>query len=433
MSKIIVVGANQTGILCAELLGKQSHEVHVYEKCEKDVVAYPWHDDMTPSAFARIGIDMPPSDMYHPNRDIVFISPDKKTKLAIDFPNEGRDISIWRRPLNDWLYDRAKDYATFHYGVEVSGAIIKDNWVKGVTLDNGEKVEADLVVDCSGVNSVIRRNLPDEWGIPHEVNPANVFVIKRYFFKRNDIEGVNTRMNLYLKHLGENGISWCIDHPENDTIDVLVGRTVGLTDENFDRALEDIKQDFPAISDQVAFGGDKAIIPVQRAISLMVAGGYCLLGDSAFMTIPMIGSGMATSMIGARILSDVLSENLDFSKENLYKYQVAFMKEVGASNSGIDILKNWLLSIPAKDIDFLFGKKIISEKELASVGDASGIKLGLKDILTKVANGITRIPLLLSLVGALNRMEKQIKIANEIPEKWDAQSFAKWQSRYDKM
>ncbi len=315
----------------------------------------------------------------------------------------------------------------------MSGAIIKDNWVKGVTLESGEEVAADLVVDCSGVNSTLRRNLPDEWGIPHEVNPANVFVIKRYFFKRNDVEGVNTRMNLYLKHLGENGISWCVDHPENGTIDVLVGRTVELTDDNFDRALDDIKQDFPAISDEVAFGGDKAIIPVQRAISLMVADGYCLLGDSAFMTIPMIGSGMATSMIGARILSDVLSENLDFSKENLYKYQVAFMKEVGASNSGIDILKNWLLSIPAKDIDFLFGKKIISEKELASVGDANGLKLGFKDIIQKVVSGITRIPLLLRLVGALNRMEKQIKIANEIPEKWDAQSFTSWQSKYDKL
>lgn len=433
MSKIIIVGANQTGILSAYLLAKLGHEVVVYEKKARGDVAYPWHDDMTPSAFERIGIDMPPHDMYCNNRDILFISPDKQTKLPVDFKMEGRDISIWRRPLNDWLYNMAKDIVTFVYERAAVGCIIDNDWVKGVTLDNGESVEADLVVDCSGVNSSLRKGLPKEWMIPSDVNSDNIFVIKRFFFKRNDVEPVNLRMNLYLKHLGENGISWCIDHPENDTIDVLIGRTRQLSDETVDRALTDIKQDYEAIGDELAFGGDKAIIPVQRAISLMVANGYCVLGDSAFMTIPMIGSGMATSMIGAKILSEVLQEKQDFSRENLYRYQVRFMQEVGAANSGIDILKNWLLSIPARDIDFLFGKKIISEKELSSVGDASGIKLGLKDILTKLVNGITRIPLLLSLVGALNRMEKQISIAKSIPTEWDEKAFARWQAKYDKM
>ena len=39
----------------------------------------------------------------------------------------------------------------------------------------------------------------------------------------------------------------------------------------------------------------------------MVADGYAAIGDSAFMTVPVIGSGIANALKAAKILADAIS------------------------------------------------------------------------------------------------------------------------------
>lgn len=415
-------------------MGKQGYDVALYEMNSKNDVSYPWHDYMAPATFARIGMPIPPENIAKPkDKDWTFIPPDKKTSFSMKAPEDRRDISIMRRPFNDWLYERAKYYAEINYETAVKSVICENGKVCGVELADGTKVSADLVVDCGGANSSVRENLPEELGIERNLDTRCTFQVRRTFFKRNnDAPAPEKSHNLYMRHLGEKGITWCADYPEDGVVDVLVGRIDKLTDETYNRALNDIRTTFPIVGDEVVCGGELTVIPLRHAAALMVADGYALLGDSAFMTIPLMGSGMASSMLGAKILSEILDGKDDFSKANLYRYQVKYMEEIGGKNSGIDVLKNWMIGIRADKLSFLMNKEIIGEKEFSSAGSGNGVQLSFGDIMKKLIAGIGHLPLLFNLIGATTKMKRQMAIGKSIPAEWDEKAFLLWQQEYEK-
>ncbi len=434
MSKIIIIGANQGALVAGELLGKQGYDVTLYEKSKKEDVGYPWHDNMTPATFKRIGIPLPPEPIAKKkDKDWTFIPPNKKNSFQMKVPEDRRDVKILRKPFNEWLYERTKEYAEINYETEVSSVIYENGKVSGVVLSGDEKVYADLVIDCGGANSLVRRSLPDELGIEKELDTKCTFQVRRVFFERDsNATPPEKSHNLYMRHLGEKGITWCADYPEDSVVDVLVGRIDRLADETYEKALNDMKDTYPIISDKAICGGELVVIPLRHAASLMVADGYVLLGDSAFMTIPLMGSGMASSMLGAKIIAEVLDGKDDFSKENLYRYQVQYMKEIGGKNSGIDVLKNWMIDIDADKLSFLMNKKIIGEKEFSAAGSGNGVQLTPADIIQKLIAGIGHLPMLFNLIGATTKMKKQMAIGASMPEEWDEKAFALWQEEYEK-
>lgn len=102
---------------------------------------------------------------------------------------------------------------------------------------------------------------------------------------------------------------------DDETSDVLVGRIGSLSDETYENAIADLKEDNPVIGDKVS-GGDAIFeIPVRRPLSNLVANGYVLLGDSACMTIPIIGSGIGSGLKAAKMLADAVTS----ADKNLFK------------------------------------------------------------------------------------------------------------------
>ena len=432
---VVIVGANQSALVLARLLGEKGFDVRVYEKEARKNVAYDWHDDMHPSAFAAADIPLPDKPFWFPKGDWSFVSPDEKSITRIHQDPERVDWSIERRKFNDYLYSRAESYAEFHYSSVAKRVIIESGRVVGIELESGEKVYSDLVVDISGATSACRRSLPAEFKIQRETEKGDLFRAWRAFVTRApgvpDPEYTN---KAYLKHLGEAGISWCIWDQPSDTVNLLIGRIDELSDSEFDRAYAALKKDNPIIGDTVVRGDRMCTIPVRRPISKMFADGYVLLGDSAFMTIPMLGSGMASGIRAAKILSDVLVSGGDkpFSSRNLYRYQRQFMQEMGAKFSGVEMLKNWLLNAPSDKVSFLFNEGLLSEEDLKRSCVGEIVKLTPKSIVQKGVRGAAQLPLLMALCGLLMKIDIQIRTAKNMPAEYSPDSFAAWQKKYSK-
>ncbi len=434
--RVIIVGANQASLTLAEFLGKGGLDVCVYEKEKRENVSYDWHDDMHPSVFEKVGIPMPDSSIYFPKGDWSFVSPDAGSITRIYQDKEKVDLSVERRKLNDYLYNRAKQYVQFYYETPVTRVTTDANRVTGVELYDGTIISADLVVDVSGAESVCRASLPESLRIQRRTNKGDLFKAYRAFVNR--VAGVPApelhTNKAYLKHLGEAGISWCIWDKPSDTVNVLVGRIDELKKTDFERAYKALRDDNPIIGDEIVRGGRMCTIPVRRPISKMVADGYALVGDSAFMTIPMLGSGMASGIVASRMLADVIlqPEGDPFSVENLYQYQVRFMREMGARFSGVEMMKNWLLSAPSDKVAFLFNAGVLSEEDLkvSCVGEL--IKLTPVSMVKKAVKGRKELPLLIQMSMLLMKINKQIKIAENIPDKYDEDKFIEWQKKYSK-
>ena len=106
------------------------------------------------------------------------------------------------------------------------------------------------------------------------------------------------------------------------------------------------------------------------------------------------------------------------------------MREMGARFSGVELMKNWLLNAPADKVAFLFNAGVLSEEDLkvSCVGEI--IKLTPASIAQKAARGKKELALLLQLSALLAKINKQIKIAENIPDEYDEEKLARWQKRY---
>ncbi len=436
MKKIVVIGANQSGLAFAKFAADKGFDVKVFEAKAKDKVAYDWTDDMMEETFPQVGLPLPPEEIHTRKRSWTFIPPSQAVKVFVPVPEEELDFAMYRRPFNAWLEGLATEAgAEVHYETRVDRMLIEDGKAIGVVLADGTKVDAGLVVDCGGVNSPIRTSLPDDFGIEQKIDPNDTFVVRRTFFRRPEGTKRPQFTNCaYLKHLGENGISWCLLSYDEQAADVLIGRLGKLTDARYTNALADLRRDNPIIGKEIVTGGELLQIPVRHPIATMVSGGYALVGDSAYMTIPMLGSGMAAGMRAGRMLADVIGDPVGdpFSVENLYRYQKQYMKEIGAEHSAINMMKNWLLKTDDRNVDFLIGKGIVNKKMLVEASAGHMLRMTLPELVSTALRGIQRLDLLLEMAGLMSKMEKQLAIAADMPEQYDKEALKVWRQKYEK-
>ncbi len=429
--KILVIGSGVGGVVCAYHLAKNGHSVIVFEKKSYDSVTYDWHDDIAKTAFEKANIPCPPSDMYFDKRNWGFVAPNSKTHIYAPL-EKATDISIERRPFLHWLIKLAKSVGVEFRFESKAEIFVENETVRGVVVEN-EVIKADLVVDNAGVDSPIRGNLPQSYGIQNHVKNGEVFCAYRGFFNKNDVVVKDEDTNLaYLLHNGKKGISWCIADPRESFVDILIGQIDSLSDADVGFALESLRADNPVLGDNLLRGGNINRIPVRYPLTKMVGKNYAIIGDACFMTIPMLGSGMASSMLAGRLLAETVNETESTEVKDLWKYQVKFYKQCGADHYGIDVIKRWLLSANPDDVRFLFESGVLSEKDTNSGAGGSTLKLSVKDLLVKLVKGISRLGLLLELSGVVNRSNKAVKMANEIPENYNEEDIKNWENKVGK-
>lgn len=432
MAKVLVAGAGVGGVLSAYRLAQNGFDVTVYEAKNYDNVTYDWHDDIAKNVFARVGLPQPDESFRREKRNWTFVVPGSPKHLFVPL-EVATDYTIMRRPLLHWLIGLAEEAgAKFVYNTTV------ELWVEGDKVQGllvGEdKVKADLVIDCTGVDSRLREAVPDVYKIQKRPDQYEVFSAYRGFFERK--EGVevpdNETNRAYLLHQGGKGISWCIADPAENDIDILIGRADGLDEATLDVLLGALREDNPAMGDKLISGGSVCRIPIRYPLTRMVADGYVAIGDAAFMTIPLLGSGMAASLDAGDILAKVLVEHQSVSKEALWHYQVGFYKRVGADFCSVDVLKRWLLTCNPDDIRWVVDSGVLTEADFGGIATGEPFKLTIKQTLQKAAKGIARINVLLGIAGVMKKGDKAKAVALEIPEVYDEQAITAWENKLRK-
>lgn len=215
---------------------------------------------------------------------------------------------------------------------------------------------------------------------------------------------------------------------DDETSDVLIGRIGSLSDKTYENAIADLKEDNPVIGNKVS-GGDVIFeIPVRRPLSNLVANGYVLLGDSACMTIPIIGSGIGSGLKAAKMLADAVTsaDKEPFSKKNLYRYQLKFMREIGGKHAAIELVRNKLLSSRG-EIDDLVKSGVM--EGLASVVSGGSAKRLVKSFL---ALFFKYFSLWKTLFGVSIKAACVVSHATKMPPRFDEKEFEKWRKKYDK-
>jgi len=437
--KIIVAGAGHGGIGCGALLAKKGYDVTVYEKNSREKIGYDWTDIFDKKGFFAIGMDMPDESLWRLKHDMTFFGPGMSTRLRQDTPVDELEIQMERRAIYDCLISYAEECGVkFEFETKVESPIMLGNRVVGIKTDKGD-LFADLVIDACGMNSPLRMQMPEYLGIQHEAQAYERFYVWRAFFEKGEYDGViEDKFKLFLLPKGELGISWVDD--EEDYTDVLIGRFEPLTEERVDELLEGMRKDYPTIGKKILRGGEFAQIPVRQPLAVLVADGYAAIGDSAFMTVPIIGSGIANSLKAAKILADVIEgdETESYSAAVLWRYQKEFFSKIGNGLAPLAPVKLLLTRLEPIELDYIFEKGILNADDMTISADSTSLVSMVKDMLdpeplkAKI-KGLAASPVVLKkIIRMIKDIAAVTVVTTVMPMKYDVKKVHKWAEAYNK-
>lgn len=436
-NKIIVAGGGHGGITAGMLLAKHGYDVTVYEKNSRENMGHDWTDIFDKKGFTALGLDLPDKELWNLKHDMTFYGPAMETALHQNTPVDQLEIQMERRDIYNYIIENAeKAGVKFVYNCEITGAVLFGNRIVGIKTNDGEKY-ADLVIDAAGMNSPVRKSLPHWLGIQNNSIEYEQFYVYRAFWNKTaEVDDINAFKVLML-HENKLGITWVATEEEHT--DVLIGRFMPFDMSEVDRTMASLRKDNDSIGTEMLRGGQFVNIPVRQPLGVMVADGYAAIGDSAFMTVPIIGSGIANSFKAARILADAVIADIDnaFSAETLWKYQTEFYKKIGSGLAPLACVKLMLTRLEGHELDYIFRTGILNADDMTIGADSTNLAAmlgGMKpaDIAIKL-KGLINNPVVLKKVVRMGlELVRATAVTAAMPEKYNRKAVLKWVKEYNK-
>ncbi len=340
-------------------------------------MGYDWPDTFDLDSLKAAQLPLPDEKSYSRSTNITFVPPSENSIIKQDLDPEAMTVKMERKDLYKLLINNAEEAGVkFRFKSEITAPLLAGDRVIGIKTDKKEYY-ADLVIDSCGCNSVIRKGLPDCLCIQKETEENEKFYVYRALFSKK--KEAFHKYKVYLIPNGRMGIGWVIG--DKKFTDILLGEFEPFTLEEAQDRIQFFKENNPALGDKLLRAGKLAEIPVRQTLAIIVADGYAAIGDSAFMTVPLIGSGISNSFKAAGILADVIinDKTETYSAETLWDYQLRYFKEVGFTMAKMSLVRCMLPKLKAEQIDNAFDNQLLTTDDLAITSggfqiDASIIK-----------------------------------------------------------
>jgi flavin-dependent dehydrogenase len=326
----------------------------------------------------RIKISWGHPEIEHPVKGVIAYSPDHET--GVSFDGEGYILNRRLLPQRQ-LKDAKKAGVEIRERLALRSLIIDGNTVIGVEgedLDSKEvfKKTAKLVVDCTGVTSVLRTNLAVKSFIQRRIDRDDLEATGRYIYNFDLAYDDKTFFDpdyciIHLdQKLAPGGYGWVFPKGRSK---VNIG--LGVQQKAFDvrnkemgvhpdlrTLINEYVEVNPVIKNpRLADGADDGNawgtwqVSVRRQNDCLVANGYMIVGDSAWMPKPLDAGGIGPAIIAATIAGKDAVEAVeagDTSEKNLWKYNKHFINDYGYKTAGLEVFRRMLQGLTNEQINY---------------------------------------------------------------------------------
>ncbi len=434
MGKIIIAGAGHGGLAVAAMLAESGLDVTVYERNTRENMGYDWTDIFAPKALGIAGIAMPDEDKYEYKTDMTFFGPSEHRGIKQRVPKEELEIKMERREIYNLLISNAeKKGVKILYSHNILGPATVGDRVVGIETDKGT-FYADMVIDACGCESPVRANLPKSCGVQKHPAKFEKFYIYRAFY--NKVEGIKVedKYKVCLLPEGKLGIGWVAT--EDNYTDLLIGRFEKFDMEEVERTAQYFRMKNPALGTEKVRGGQFVEIPVRQPLSVMVADGYAAIGDSAFMTVPIIGSGIANSLKAAPLLAKTIlnDKTKTYSAETLWPYQIDYYKALGNGLAPLAQVKLLLTRITPQQLDYIIDNNILTWREMTITAETTSLWKMIHPAGDMPKRGlyIAKDPdLTKKLLGVVGKVAETVAVCAAIPKNYGRHAVLEWAGKYD--
>jgi len=431
---VIVVGAGTGGCLAAKTIADAGFNVCLIDRKRREEVGEKiCGDAIGKHHFDKLGLSYPAGEeverkiigvkIYSPSNETVFHVAEKE---LFGFILNRRLFG--QRLLNDAI-DAGSTFLELTHTVE---PILEDNCVTGV-LARDLKTERQLkfygqvVVDASGFSAVLRKRLPEKWGVDTSVNKEDVVVCYREIRKLKKRIPEEGFLELYLSQkVAPGGYSWIF--PERgERVNVGLGLAILRKFPNPKTQLYDYVLSKPLFEGSSLISGGTWYDPTRRPLDCMTGNGIVIVGDAACQVNPIHGGGMGPSMMGGKLAGEAIVEALegdDVSGEGLWAYNLRYMEGYGAKQAGLDVFRIFLQQVGDNDLNYGMEYRLITEEDLLKAIMGEDVHLNITEKTRRVFRGLGRISLLNKLREAVDLMDKVKTLYRNYPT--SPEGFEEW-------
>lgn len=326
----------------------------------------------------RIGVSWGNPEIEHTVKGVMAFSPDRET--AIPFDGDGYMLN--RQLLPERQNERSLRMGIqFDHDVNLTGLLYDGSQITGVAgvdkSKNPYKRTAKVVIDATGMTSMLRNGISNTDKMEKRVDRRDVESTGRHimYFDRNEDDTTEFDPDYCIIHLDQDmapgGYGWVFPKADNkvniglgvektllearnrrmgrnDTVSTLISQYV-----KGNRAIKNPRLSKDPEDSNNATGNFQ--VSVRRQNDCLVANGFILVGDSAWMPKPLdaggIGPALVAGTIAGRCVANAIQAN-DTSEAGLWGYNKEFINEYGYKTAGLEIFRRLIQKLSNDQINY---------------------------------------------------------------------------------
>jgi geranylgeranyl reductase family protein len=406
---------------------------------------------------SEVGIHYGKPELEQPVHGVVAYSPDHKSKAKFD--GEGFVLNRKLLPQRQ-LKDAEQLGVEFRFEAYADALVEEDGFVTGIhcrsSKDNSTfKKTAKLVVDATGSASRLRTSLPIKSYIEKEIDKANDMESTGRYILRFEVGKKDETFfdpDCCIIHLDQEmapgGYAWVFPKGE-DKVNIGLGVQKRLLERrNKDLGRNDTLQSLideyvrtnPVIKNWKLAdgwedrGNEKGSwqVPVRRQNDCLVANGYMIVGDAAWMPRPIdaggIGPAIYASTMAGKVVAEALQAN-DTSERRLWEFNIEYVRAYGYRMASFEILRRFLQMLSNADLNYGM-KHFLGEDDVDSITRREHPEFKRVDFGSpaRILWALPRLALARGLRYTAEKSMKLIEYYMNYPASPD--SFPEWHSKF---
>jgi digeranylgeranylglycerophospholipid reductase len=318
-------------------------------------------------------------EIEHKVKGVMALSPDRETSIPFD----GDGYLLNRQQLPQSQYKEAlKRGINVEFEINLTGLVYDGNQVIGVEgidkkTNQPYKKTAKVVIDATGVTSMLRNGIKNTTKMEKKIDRTDLESTGRHimYFDKGEDDLSEFDPDYCLIHLDQDiapgGYGWVFPKgPNKVNIGLGVEKTLldkrnkrlgkhddvtGLINQYVarNRAIKNPRLSTDPEDANNATGNFQ--VSVRRQNDCMVANGFMLVGDSAWMPKPLDAGGIGPALIAGTIIGKNVSDAIesgDVTEKGLWQYNVDYVREYGYKTAGLEVFRRLLQMLTNEQINY---------------------------------------------------------------------------------
>ena len=243
----------------------------------------------------------------------------------------------------------------FKFNESFDSLIYENNRIKGIKTKEGKEYKSRLVVDASGIPSVIRRSIKDDYIENFEIGPKDKFYVLLKYVKLKDESVKITHSTSWPFYKG-----WIA--PQHNKDGAIIGVGASNSFEYARKCMDYFEKNIPLPEYELEYE-ELGCTPYRRPPFSFVTDGFMVIGDAACLTKPFNGEGIPSSWVqctpASKIIKEALSDDNYPTKERLWEINTLYQRNEGALFANQRAMLIGAVQMSKEDNDFLFRNRIV--------------------------------------------------------------------------